>query len=64
MAASRPRERVPVKLKVLLGALVWLSLITAAHLHLNVGWERAADQVRVLLGLQRQELLVGFLPVT
>ena len=54
----------PVKLKVFVGALVWISLITLGHLQLNVGWSRAADQVRVWLGLQRPELVVGFLPVT
>ena len=53
-----------MKLRVFLGALVWISVITLAHLELNVGWSRAADQVRVWLGLQRPELVVGFLPVT
>ena len=39
-------------------------VITVAHLHVNVGWARAVDQVKVIFGLQRAELIVGFLPVT
>lgn len=48
-----------MKLKVLLGALAWTLLITAMHLQLNVGWERVKA---TLLG--RNEMVVGFLPVT
>jgi hypothetical protein len=39
-------------------------VITLLHVHLNVGWARLADHVRVLFGADRQELVVGFLPVT
>ncbi len=48
-----------MKLKILVGAVAWLVLISGMHVHLNVGWGR-------LVGLfqGRQELLVGFLPVT
>ena len=53
-----------MKSKILSGAGVWLLLITVAHLHLNVGWARAVDNVKVFLGLERPELVVGFLPVT
>lgn len=56
--------RQAMKLKVLLGALVWLLVITLAHVQLNVGWAKVVNDVRVMLGLQRRELIVGFLPVT
>lgn len=53
-----------MKRKVFFGALAWLVLVSALHLHLNVGWARLASNVRVLLGRERPELIVGFLPVT
>ena len=53
-----------MKLKVCLGALVWALLITLAHIQLNVGWSQLATKTRVLLGMERPELIVGFLPVT
>lgn len=53
-----------MKKKVLLGSLLWTLLITAVHVQLNVGWTRLANLTRVLLGLERSELRVGFLPVT
>lgn len=53
-----------MKLKVFMGALVWSLLISALHVHLNVGWRDLGQQLKVLLGVERQELLVGFLPVT
>lgn len=45
--------------KVLLGALAWITLITGLHVRLNVGWGKLEA---LLFG--RQELKVGFLPVT
>lgn len=36
-----------------LGVLLWTLLISLAHVQLNVGW-----------GDKRQELIIGFLPVT
>ncbi len=45
--------------RVLGGALAWLLFITALHVHLNVGWERLRGAFE-----GRQELVVGFLPVT
>ena len=42
----------------------WLVLITVGHVQLNVGWQKVAQEVRVLLGQERPELVVGFLPVT
>lgn len=53
-----------MKLKVLIGSLAWALLITLGHIHLNVGWDRLASKTRVFLGLERPELVVGFLPVT
>jgi len=53
-----------MKLKVAIGSLLWLLAITGAHIQLNVGWERFVAQTRVLLGMERPELIVGFLPVT
>jgi hypothetical protein len=50
--------------KVLLGTLVWVLLISTAHVQLNVGWGDLVRQVKVLLGKERAELVVGFLPVT
>jgi len=53
-----------VKLKVLLGAALWTLLITLTHIQVNVGWSTFAHEVRVFFGLERPELVVGFLPVT
>ncbi|HKX46596.1 MAG TPA: hypothetical protein VJP77_07825 [Planctomycetota bacterium] len=53
-----------MKRKILYGALVWACLISLVHLQLNVGWDELGRRVRVLLGYQRDLLLVGFLPVT
>jgi hypothetical protein len=53
-----------LKLKVSIGALVWAVLLTLAHIQLNVGWDRMASKLRVIAGLERPELIVGFLPVT
>jgi hypothetical protein len=53
-----------MKLRILVGSLLWLTLITALHVQLNVGWEQAAARVHELFGGERKELYVGFLPVT
>lgn len=53
-----------MKRKVLFGAVLWTVLITLVHIQLNVGWARLRDEVRILLGREREELIVGFLPVT
>lgn len=53
-----------MKSKVAIGALLWAFLITGVHLHLNVGWERLWKKIQVLRGVERAELVVGFLPVT
>ncbi len=48
-----------MKLKILIGALAWTTLITGLHVQLNVGWERLFSMLQ-----GRKEMLVGFLPVT
>jgi hypothetical protein len=53
-----------MKLKVLLGSLAWALFVTVLHLQLNVGWDRLGHRIKVLLGEEREELIVGFLPVT
>ena len=53
-----------MKLRILSVSLVWLAVITALHVQLNVGWARLLDRVRTLAGEEREELVVGFLPVT
>lgn len=53
-----------MKFKVFIGAVVWTLLISALHVQLNVGWRELGHKLKVLLGVERQELLVGFLPVT
>lgn len=53
-----------MKAKILTATGLWLLLISLAHVQLNIGWANAAEKVKVLLGLQRAELVVGFLPVT
>lgn len=54
----------PMKRKVLLGSLAWLVMITLVHLQLNVGWSSLSRQLSVMVGEEREELVVGFLPVT
>lgn len=53
-----------MKKKVLLGWLIWLSLITFGHVWLNIGFDTLSHRTRVALGEEREELIVGFLPVT
>jgi len=49
-----------MRTKILSGALAWVLFITILHLQLNVGWKRLTAS----FGGGRQELKVGFLPVT
>jgi hypothetical protein len=53
-----------MKLKVLLGALLWTLLVSFAHVHLNIGWDQLNEIVREWQGHKRKSLEVGFLPVT
>ena len=53
-----------MKLRVILGALGWTLFITLLHVSLNVGWAELAQKVKVAIGKERAQLIVGFLPVT
>jgi hypothetical protein len=53
-----------MKLKVLIGALVWTLLVSVAHVHLNYGSDQVREIVREWLGHKRKTLEVGFIPVT
>lgn len=53
-----------MKLRILLGAVLWTVLITCLHLWANVGLTEFDQAVRVWLGTERAQLRVGFLPVT
>jgi hypothetical protein len=53
-----------MKAKLLIFSLVWLSFITLSHISMNIGFERFQKKVRVALTEERDELIVGFLPVT
>lgn len=50
--------------KVALGAAAWTALITLVHVQLNVGWDTLRKEAAVLTGQAREEMIVGFLPVT
>lgn len=53
-----------MKLRILLGALLWTFAVSALHVHLNIGWGQVREVVREWLGYKRMVLDVGFLPVT
>ena len=53
-----------MKRKVLIGTVLWTLLITLGHVQLNVGWGALRKRAAVFTGAERQELIVGFLPVT
>jgi len=53
-----------LKLRILLGAVLWTALITFLHVWANVGFENFARIARVWVGVERPRLRVGFLPVT
>ena len=50
--------------KVFLGAVLWALLITVVHVQLNIGWSAVRHEIDVRRGMVREELIVGFLPVT
>lgn len=50
--------------KVLIGSVLWTILISCLHVQLNVGWSELVQRVKAQFGEERQELVVGFLPVT
>lgn len=47
-----------------LGTLLWLVLISVAHVEFNVGWARAGGFFKGFIVEPQRELQVGFLPVT
>jgi hypothetical protein len=53
-----------MKRKVGIGMLLWALLITVSHIQLNLGWSSLRKEVAVMTGQQREELIIGFLPVT
>lgn len=53
-----------MKFKILVSAGIWLCLITLCHIWLNVGFTKVGKEFRILMGEERSELIVGFLPVT
>ena len=53
-----------MKSRVTLGAVLWLAFITVSHLWWNVGFAKLSHRMGVALGEERDELVVGFLPVT
>ena len=53
-----------MKLRVLLGAILWTALITVLHVWANIGVTDFRQSIKVWLGEERPQLRVGFLPVT
>ncbi|MDE0914320.1 MAG: hypothetical protein OSB57_03985 [Planctomycetota bacterium] len=53
-----------MKGKVGIGMLLWAILITVSHIQLNLGWSSLRKEVAIMTGEQREELIIGFLPVT
>lgn len=53
-----------MKLRILLGSLAWVALVTLMHVWANVGFGQFAKDVRVALGQERPTMRVAFLPVT
>ena len=64
LRATRRAGGPAVKRRVLIGAVLWTLLISAAHVQLNVGWRGLWKSLGVLRGTERAEMVVGFLPVT
>src|SRR5215470_8394892 len=65
-AAAFRSPRGPGRMKLRL--FVWSAAIVlglgVAHVWLNVGWTQFRENLRTSLGGERQEMIVGFLPVT
>ena len=53
-----------MKRKVILGALGWIAFISLVHIQMNIGWAHLRDSVTSAFAGVRQEMGVGFLPVT
>lgn len=53
-----------MKLKIFVGIVAALLTLAALHIWINVGFERFMTDARGVFGEKREELTVGFLPVT
>ena len=53
-----------MKLRIVLGSVLWTLLITLLHLWANVGFERFGEELSAWAGVTRPRLRVAFLPVT
>lgn len=53
-----------MKLRLVLGVLVAFLALAAVHIWINVGFDNFARHVKETFGGKRDELVVGFLPVT
>jgi hypothetical protein len=53
-----------MRTRILGSAAIWICLITAAHVWLNVGFANLGQNIQVMLGKEKKVLQVGFLPVT
>ncbi len=53
-----------MKHRILLAWALAIALLSVLHVWLNVGWERFGKDLRRMITNERQELQVGFLPVT
>lgn len=53
-----------MKLRILVGSLVWILLVTSLHVGANIGFAQFVQDIKQAVGLERQALRVGFLPVT
>ena len=53
-----------MKLRILLGSVAWVVLVTLLHIGSNIGFAQFAKDVRVALGQERPTMRVAFLPVT
>ncbi|MFT7671328.1 MAG: hypothetical protein ACI8X5_004045 [Planctomycetota bacterium] len=64
LGKTQPAGPSGMKLRIAIGAVIWLLVMTLGHLQLNVGFDKLAKNFRVYMGSERPELVVGFLPVT
>jgi hypothetical protein len=53
-----------MKRRIGIGMLLWVLLVSISHIQLNLGWSSLRTEIAVMTGKQREELIIGFLPVT
>jgi hypothetical protein len=53
-----------MKRRIGIGMLLWVLLVSISHIQLNLGWSSLRTEIAVMTGEQREELIIGFLPVT